>query len=209
MAVFSKSVVKNLGRELRQDIMDALLGDNMLKKDINKVLQQANRRIQNINNKGYASPALKAVYAERGTSDRYTVFSISGLDLKNQADWERAKYEYSRAMAFLNNPTSSATGARQYIEHQARELNIPFDSANRLVDMATSPQISENGTVNIFSYGSILDAFKSDVEQYGDSMATDSEEYAKELEGMLQQVIDESTQQFQNVLNSFLGGVKW
>ena len=95
------------------------------------------------------------------------------------------RYEYGRALAFLNNPTSSATGARQYINYQAKRLNIPFESANKIVDIATDPTIDEYGNVNIFSYGEILDDFKADVEKIGNEIGTNAVEYAKNLEDYL------------------------
>lgn len=183
--IFSASVIKSINKKLLPDITNAVIGSPDLKKQINKVLQQANRRIQNIERANLASPAVKAVIAERGKKD-YTYFSVAGLQSDNAIDWEQMKYEYGRAMSFLNNPTSTATGARQYIRYQARELNnIPFESANKIVDLATSPTIDEYGNVNIFSYGSILDKYKSDIQQVGDDMKKNAKEYADELEQTL------------------------
>lgn len=183
--IFSASVIKSINKKLLPDITNAVIGSPGLKKQINKVLQQANRRIQNIERANLASPAVKAVIAERGKKD-YTYFSVAGLQSDNAIDWEQMKYEYGRAMSFLNNPTSTATGARQYIRYQARELNnIPFESANKIVDLATSPTIDEYGNVNIFSYGSILDKYKSDIQQVGDDMKKNAKEYADELEQTL------------------------
>ena len=183
--IFSASVIKSINKKLLPDITNAVIGSPDLKKEINKVLQQANRRIQNIERANLASPAVKAVIAERGKKD-YTYFSVAGLQSDNAIDWEQMKYEYGRAMSFLNNPTSTATGARQYIRYQARELNnIPFESANKIVDLATSPTIDEYGNVNIFSYGSILDKYKSDIQQVGDDMKKNAKEYADELEQTL------------------------
>ncbi len=183
--IFSPSVIKAINKILNENIVNAVLGSPDLKKEINKTLQQANRRIQNIENAGLASPAVKAVIAERGKKD-YTYFSVANLDASNPIDWEQMKYEYGRAMSFLNNPTSTATGARQYIRYQARELNnIPFESANKIVDLATSPTIDEYGNVNIFSYGTILDRYKNDIQMIGDDMKQNAKDYAQQLEDVL------------------------
>ena len=188
--IFSASVIKAINKQLSEGIINATLGNPNLKKEVNKVLQQANRRIQNVEKAGLASPAVKAVIAERGQK-KFSYFSISGLDPKNPTDWEMIKFEYGRAMSFLNNPTSTATGARQYIAYQARELNnIPFEAANKIVDLATNPTIDEYGNVNIFSYGTILDRYKSDIQQVGQNMQIDAEAYAKELEGNLKEEIN-------------------
>lgn len=199
VTIFSKSVIKSINKPLNQEITNAVIGSAGLKKLVNKVLQQANRRIQNIENAGLASPAVKAVYSERGKKN-YTYFSTSGLNPNNPNDWEVIKYEYGRAMSFLNNPTSTATGARQYIKYQARQLNnIPFESANKIVDLATSPTIDEYGNVNIFSYGEILDTFKNDVMQTGNDLEKNAEKYAENLESQLQNVIN-------NISTSLNGG---
>lgn len=188
--IFSASVIKSINKPLNQEITNAVIGSKGLKTLVNRVLQQANRRIQNIENAGLASPAVKAVYSERGKKD-YTYFSIRGLNPLNSTDWELIKYEYGRAMSFLNNPTSTATGARQYIKYQAAQLNnIPFESANKIVDLATEPTIDNYGNVNIFSYGEILDTFKNDVMSTELEMEKNGEQYAENLENQLKSVIN-------------------
>lgn len=202
-SIFSKSVIKAINKPFSEMIRAAALGSPELKREINKTLQQANRRIQNVQKAGLASPAVKAVIAEKGKRD-YTYFSIANLDLTNYIDWEQAKYEYGRALSFLNNPTSTATGARQYISYQARELNnIPFMSANKIVDLATEPTIDEYGNVNIFSYGSILERFKSDVSIVKDSMKENAVELAQELESKLQAEINRLANSGENFLDRF------
>lgn len=188
-SIFSPSVIKSINRVFNGDIAGAVIGSPDLKREIQKTLQQANRRIQNVQNAGLASPAVKAVIAERGQKE-YSYFSVSGLDSSNPTQWEQMKYEYGRALAFLNNPTSTATGARQYIRYQARQLNnIPFESANKIVDLATSPTIDEYGNVNIYSYGRILDKYKNDIKQVGDDMKKTAEQYAADIEAALRSEI--------------------
>lgn len=203
-SIFSKSVLSKLGIELDKKIMNEVKGNPQLKKEINKVLQKANRRIQNVTNAGLASPAVKAVIAERGKRD-YTYFSINGFNPKSETDWEMIKYEYGRAIAFLNNPTSTATGARQYINYQRKELNnIPFESANKIVDLATSPTIDEYGNVNIFSYGALLDRYKTDVMREYDGMKISAEEFAMELEKNLQEQVHGIASTLTNALDMFI-----
>lgn len=203
-SIFSKSVLSKLGIELDKKIMNEVKGNPQLKREINKVLQKANRRIQNVTNAGLASPAVKAVIAERGKR-YYTYFSINALNPKSETDWEMIKYEYGRAVAFLNNPTSTATGARQYINYQRKELNnIPFESANKIVDLATSPTIDEYGNVNIFSYGALLDRYKTDVMREYDGMKISAEEFAMELEKNLQEQVHGIASTLTNALDMFI-----
>lgn len=164
-------------------------GDKDLKQLMLKTFQKANRRIQNVVNAGLSSPAVQQVIAERGKRD-FTYFSGANLDPRNPIDWEQLKYEYGRAIAFLNNPTSSATGARQYIRYMQRELNTTFDGANKIVGLATQPEISENGEVNIFNYSSILERLRGDVMQEQKNGLDNVENYAEELEQKLVNAIN-------------------
>lgn len=204
--IFSKSVTTNLDDTEMKLLLYFQEGTAELKNKMNKVFQRANRRIQNIKKAGLASPAVKAVIAERGEKD-YTYFSGRGLNPTNTTDWDLLRYEYGRALAFLNNPTSSATGARQYIKYQANRLNIPFESANKIVDIATNPTIDEYGNVNIFSYGDILDDFKADVEKIGDEIGTNAVDYAQNLEDYLLNMWNtKRSADGSGLLDRFIGG---
>lgn len=167
-----------------QDALDLVgvdKGTGDIKKQMKKIFQKANRRIQNVKNAGLSSPAVQQLISERGERG-YTYFSGANLDPFDPTDWEQLKYEYGRAISFINNPTSSARGARQYINYYKNELGVSFDGANKIIGLATQPEISENGEINIFNYSSILENIKSDVmkEQKTDLDSVDS--YGKELE---------------------------
>ena len=163
------------------DLVGVAKGTPDLKKQMMKLFQKANRRIQNVRNAGLSSPAVQQLISERG--DRgYTFFSGARLDPRNPTEWEQLKYEYGRAISFLNNPTSSATGARQYINYYKNELGISFDGANKIIGLATQPEISENGEINIFHYSSILENIKSDVMQEQKTNLDSVDSYGNELE---------------------------
>ena len=163
------------------DLVGVKSGTPDIKKQMLKTFQKANRRIQNVRNAGLSSPAVQQLISERGEKG-YTYFSGAKLDPRNPTDWEQLKYEYGRALSFLNNPTSSATGARQYINYYKNELGISFDGANKIIGLATEPEISENGDINIFHYSSILENIKSDVMQEQTSNLDSVDSYGNELE---------------------------
>ena len=152
-----------------------------IKKQMMKTFQKANRLIQNVRKAGLSSPAVQQLISERGERG-YTYFSGAKLDPRSPTDWEQLKYEYGRAISFLNNPTSSATGARQYINYYKNELGISFDGANKIIGLATEPEISENGEINIFNYSSILENIKSDVMQEQKNNLDSVDSYGNELE---------------------------
>lgn len=156
-------------------------GTGDIKKQMLKTFQKANRRIQNVKKAGLSSPAVQQLISERGERG-YTYFSGAKLDPMDPTDWEQLKYEYGRAISFLNNPTSSATGARQYINYYKNELGISFEGANKIIGLATEPEISENGEINIFNYSNILENIKSDVMREQETGLDNVDSYGNELE---------------------------
>lgn len=187
--IFSSSVLKSTVQKHGViDIDNIVKNSDDFKKEIRKVFQQANRRIQNVTKAGYASPAVKAIIAEKGQRN-YTYFSLAGLNPANPADWEVIKYEVGLAKSFLANPTSSATGARQYIKYNQERLGInSFENANKVVDIATQPNINEWGDVNIMQYGALLDNLASDIIQEQREIDFNSPTFAQELEEKLNEV---------------------
>lgn len=171
------------------DLVGVKIGTKNLKQQMMKTFQKANRRIQNVRKSGLSSPAVQQLISERGERG-YTYFSGARLDPNNPTDWEQLKYEYGRAIAFLNNPTSSATGARQYINYYKNELGISFEGANKIIGLATQPEISENGEINIFHYSSILDNIKSDVMREQTSNLDSVDSYGNELEEKIIQSLE-------------------
>lgn len=163
------------------DLVGVVKGTPDLKKQMQKIFQKANRRIQNVRKAGLSSPAVQQLISERGERG-YTYFSGAHLNPRNPTDWEQLKYEYGRAISFLNNPTSSARGARQYINYYKNELGVSFEGANKIIGLATEPAISENGELNIFNYSSILENIKSDVMQEQTSNLDNVDSYGNELE---------------------------
>ena len=163
------------------DLVGVNKGTGEIKKQMLKTFQKANRRIQNVRKAGLSSPAVQQLISERGERG-YTYFSGAKLDPRDPVDWEQLKYEYGRAISFLNNPTSSARGARQYINYYKNELGISFEGANKIIGLATEPEISENGEINIFHYSSILEDIKSDVMQEQKNNLDNVDSYGNELE---------------------------
>lgn len=187
--IFSESVLKStVQKHGTIDITNIAKNSDELKKEVRKIFQQANRRIQNVTKAGYASPAVKSIIAEKGQRG-FTYFTMAGLNPANPADWEVIKYEYGRAKSFLANPTSSATGARQYIKYNQQRLNIKtFENANKVVDIATQPNINEWGDVNILQYSSLLDNLANDVMEEQREIDFNAPNFEEELEQKLNDV---------------------
>ena len=198
--IFSETV---LTPQKALDLVGVNKGTGEIKKQMLKTFQKANRRIQNVRNAGLSSPAVQQLISERGERG-FTYFSGAKLDPRDPTDWEQLKYEYGRAISFLNNPTSSARGARQYINYYKNELGISFEGANKIIGLATEPEISENGEINIFSYSSILENIKSDVMREQGSGLDNVDSYGKELEEKIIHALETEIKTMSHDGDSFL-----
>ena len=122
---FSKKVTKNFNKEkARKDIINAIEGNAEMRKEMRRVFQVANRRIQNIEQGGYYSPALASL-GKSGVKG-YSKFSVKGFG-NTGADWNTLLKEYTKAINFLNSPTSTATGAKEFELQVKQKFNVPDD----------------------------------------------------------------------------------
>lgn len=125
---FSKKVTKNFNKEkARKDIINAIEGNSEFRKEIRRVFQIANRRIQNIEQGGYYSPALASL-GKSGVKG-YSKFSVKGFG-NTGTDWKTLLKEYTKAINFLNSPTSTATGAKEFELQVKQKFNVPDDIWN-------------------------------------------------------------------------------
>lgn len=119
---FTKSVFGATQRaKIKKEILQAVESSPEYRKEIARVFQMANRRIQNIEQSGQLSPAVQAL--NKGDIQGFTKFSMKG-------DWNTLKIEYGKAISFLRQPTSTAQGARQYGQHLQRTYNLTPDEYN-------------------------------------------------------------------------------
>lgn len=161
-------VSTSMSIEVLEKIKEIMRLSKEFKKEINQTLQIANRRIQNIELSGVASPAYLALKNELGgmTSwNRYSKFSIGNLNLLNPSDVTKAVNVYSRALAYINNQTSTVTGAREFVKKLALQNNIPFDVANDIIKTIMEPQIT-NGEIVINNFDS--ERVRGMVSEYAD-----------------------------------------
>lgn len=122
---FSKKVTKNFSKEkARKDIINAIEGNAEMRKEMRRVFQVANRRIQNIEQGGYYSPALASL-GKSGVKG-YSKFSVKGFGNTGE-DWKTLLKEYTKAINFLNSPTSTATGAKEFELQVKQKFNVPDD----------------------------------------------------------------------------------
>lgn len=141
-----------------------------LKREISKTFQRANRRIQNVRAAGGYSPAVAALGE---ISSGFTVFSTKGKD------WTQLRREYARAVQFMQSPTSTATGAREYRRGLQDKYGLT-DEAVELIDRASGNELSGIRQVDLLlrNYKEIA----ADYEQSYRDEAEQIEQKAIELE---------------------------
>lgn len=113
---FSKRTFASTSKiHIDDQIMEAIESRGYLRKEIARVFQQANRRIQNVEKTGLVSPAVVAL--NKGDIEGFAKFSM-------KHDWNDIKIEYSKAVSFLQQPTSTASGTREYSNHLKKSYNL-------------------------------------------------------------------------------------
>lgn len=204
---FHKQVYGYIKQEIKPEILQAEKSDPQLRKEISRVFQQANRRIQNIESKGLISPAVKAI----GKSDvqGFTKFSM-------KQDWNALKTDYAKAISFLRQPTSTATGTRDYNRHLMQTYDLTkgeFDMmAQKLNDKLTSVSDEEFVERYLMRYKD----FTGELEQTAQDVSTQIESEAqsianaidkdmeKQAEKLSSDVADNAATQIDKALNDIL-----
>lgn len=176
-----------------KQIEKAVESSPVLRAEIARTFQVANRRMQNIERAGLISPAVVA--ANKGDINRFTKFSM-------RQSWSSLKEEYARALAFLSDETSTASGARQYKKALQGMLNLNsepelfesvYDNMARNINAIVANEQSN------FTYQQIMDVIKTETRNASQSI----EQRVNQYEQQIQDNIHQSAVDF---LNRLAGG---
>lgn len=185
---FSPSVFAHTSKtRLNKEILQAVESSPELRKEISRVFQQANRRIQNIEKAGLISPAVAALHRDTG---KYTKFSM------NQ-DWESLKIEYGKAISFLRQPTSTASGTRQYNEHLRATYDLSKDEFDLMARNLQGKLNSVSDTEFVEKYLMRYKDFTGELEQSARDISTQIESEAVSI----QRAIDDNIQREANKIS--------
>ena len=191
---FSPSVFAHTSKtRLNKEILQAVESSPELRKEISRVFQQANRRIQNIEKAGLISPAVAALHRDTG---KYTKFSM------NQ-DWESLKIEYGKAISFLRQPTSTASGTRQYNEHLRATYDLSKEEFDLMARNLQGKLNSVSDTEFVERYLMRYKDFTGELEQSARDISTQIESEAVSI----QRAIDDNIQREANKISSQLDEV--
>lgn len=170
---FTKSVFGATQRaKIKKEILQAVESSPEYRKEIARVFQMANRRIQNIEQSGQLSPAVQAL--NKGDVKGFTKFSMSG-------DWNTLKIEYGKAISFLRQPTSTAQGARQYGQHLQRMYDLTPDEYNLMARNLQGKLNSVSDSDFVERYLMRYKDFTGEMEQSASDISTQIESEAQSI----------------------------
>lgn len=170
---FTKSVFGATQRaKIKKEILQAVESSPEYRKEIARVFQMANRRIQNIEQSGQLSPAVQAL--NKGDVQGFTKFSMKG-------DWNTLKIEYGKAISFLRQPTSTAQGARQYGQHLQRMYGLTPDEYNLMARNLQGKLNSVSDSDFVERYLMRYKDFTGEMEQSASDISTQIESEAQSI----------------------------
>lgn len=170
---FTKSVFGATQRaKIKKEILQAVESSPEYRKEIARVFQMANRRIQNIEQSGQLSPAVQAL--NKGDVKGFTKFSMKG-------DWNTLKIEYGKAISFLRQPTSTAQGTRQYGQHLQRMYDLTPDEYNLMARNLQGKLNSVSDSDFVERYLMRYKDFTGEMEQSASDISTQIESEAQSI----------------------------
>ena len=180
---FSKRTFAATGKiHVDAQILNAIESRGYLRREIARVFQQANRRIQNVENSGIVSPAVVAL--NKGNIKGFTKFSM-------KHDWNDLKIEYAKAVSFLQQPTSTATGTREYANHLKRSYDLNDKEFKLMQDKLMGKIASVSDTRFLENYLMQYKDFTGELEQESRDVSDQIEDDAVKIENALDDALEQ------------------
>lgn len=190
---FTKSVFGATQRaKIKKEILQSVESSPEMRKEIARVFQMANRRIQNIENAGLLSPAVSAL--NKGDIKGFSKFSMKG-------SWNELKIEYGKAIAFLKQPTSTAQGTKQYNTHLQKAYDLTPEEFNLMARSLNDKLMSLSDSNFVERYLMRYKDFTGELEQSAKDVSTQIESEAKSIERAIDRKIDKAANEIANTLD--------
>lgn len=194
---FTKSVFGATQRaKIKKEILQAVESSPEYRKEIARVFQMANRRIQNIEQSGQLSPAVQAL--NKGDVKGFTKFSMKG-------DWSTLKIEYGKAISFLRQPTSTAQGARQYGQHLQLMYDLTPDEYNLMARNLQGKLNSVSDSDFVERYLMRYKDFTGEMEQSANDISTqiesESQSISRAIDAEIERQANEVADQMEDMQN--------
>lgn len=184
---------------IKKVILESIEENREYKNEIRRVFQMANRRIQNIEQRGLLSPAVLAL--NKGNIQGFTKFSM-------RQSWEDLKLEYAKAVSFLQQPTSSATGTKEYQEHLKQVYELSDDEFNLMQDKLMGKIASVSDERFLEQYLMQYKDFTGELEEEAKDVSDQIESEAERIVEALDNDIENEVSNVQNSLNKTANDLK-
>lgn len=184
---------------IKKDVITAIEQSPELKKEIARVFQQANRRIQNVENSGIVSPAVVAL--NKGDVKGFAKFSM-------KHDWNDLKIEYSKAISFLQQPTSTASGAKEYARHLKKTYNLTDNEFSIMQNNLMGKIASVSDQKFLEQYLMQYKDFTGELEQESKDVSDQIESDAIKIADSIQSNIDNAGEMVESAVQKILDSFK-
>lgn len=196
---YTSSVYGATGRaKLKKEILQAAESSPEMRREIARVFQMANRRIQNIETKGVLSPAVQAL--NKGDIKGFTKFSM-------KCDWNTLKIEYGKAISFLRQPTSTAQGARQYGQHLQRTYGLTPDEYSLMARNLQGKLNSVSDSDFVERYLMRYKDFTGEMEQSASDISTQIESEAQSISQAIESDLNRQADNIANEVGDMLDDI--
>lgn len=196
---FSKRTFRANNVHIKKEVITAIEQSPELRKEISRVFQQANRRIQNVENSGIVSPAVVAL--NKGDIKGFTKFSM-------KHDWDELKIEYSKAVSFLQQPTSTASGTREYSRHLKKTYNLTDEEFSIMQNNLVGKIASVSDKKFLEQYLMQYKDFTGELEQESKDVSDQIESDAIKIADSVQRNIDNAGEMVESAVQKILDSFK-
>lgn len=184
---------------IKKKVINAIESSPELRKEISRVFQQANRRIQNVEKTGIVSPAVVAL--NKGDIKGFAKFSM-------KHDWNDLKIEYAKAVSFLQQPTSTASGTSEYAEHLKKTYNLTDKEFSIMQNNLVGKIASVSDQKFLEQYLMQYKDFTGELEQESRDVSNQIESDAVKIADSLQNDINNAGEMVESKIQKILDGFK-
>lgn len=193
--IFSGGTFKKTSKQqLKKEILQATSSSPENRREIARVFQMANRRIQNIERSGLLSPAVSAL--NKGDISGYTKFGM-------RHDWQTLKTEYAKAVSFLRQPTGTLAGLREYNNHLKTVYDLSDDEFS-LMSKSLNTKLSSISDSNfveryLMRYKDFTGELEAESRDISDQIESEAFQLQKAIDSEIDKAADEVLQEQQRL----------
>lgn len=182
-------------KDILAEVMKSAESNPQLRAEIRKTFQRANRRIQNIEAAGLLSPAVTAL--NKGDIKGFTKFSMA-------LNWDDLKLEYGKAIGFLRQPTSTATGSREYGKFLQKTYSISDDEFVLMKDRLQEKMLTLSDSQFVDRYLMRYKDFTGELEREAKDVSAQIESDAVSIRDAIDRDIEQQAQEISEGVNRII-----